>query len=599
MEFAQHVKSQVDIVRVVSEFVPTLKKKGPHRWLGLCPFHNEKTPSFSVNENLQYFKCFGCGQGGDVFSFLMEVQGLSFFEALNQLAEQHGIPIPKRGKGEFSDEETRLRAALYRMHEIAQSFFERQLQSAEGTAARDYVDRRGLDAAAIESFGVGYAPAAGNRLLTAFQKEGFASDQIEASGIVGRSEDRGSLYDRFRNRVMFPIKNETGKIVAFAGRALDPDQPAKYINSPETAIYKKSFVLYNLHRAKEHIRRENRVVLVEGYMDAIGVARAGVGEVVAPCGTALTPQQVRTLRRLAGTVVVNFDADQAGQNATERSIQLLLEEGVKVLVLNLPDGKDPDDFCKKHGAEAYQKLLAGAPGYFTWLAERARQRFDVRTSDGRVAAFQFLMPSVNLLPDKLERVSLVNELAERLGVERSLVLDQFRRSAVERREPPPMPQVAQPLSHGERLVLRALIELPEARQSMLAEALDVARSDSLAIAPILESMAAIAQSGTEFQFTALESRLDERGRNILTRAAFDDHDLTVTVEDGRTALSALQRNSCERRYRAVRREIAEAENSGDRKKAIELLGTKMQLEKKLGMLGKGRGAEPGSQVAVN
>jgi hypothetical protein len=209
------------------------------------------------------------------------------------------------------------------------------------------------------------------------------------------------------------------------------------------------------------------------------------------------------------------------------------------------------------------------------------------------------MPSVNLLPDKLERVSLVNELAERLGVERSLVLDQFRRSAVERREPPPTPQAAQPLSHGERLVLRALIELPEARQSMLAEALEVARTDQLVIAPILESMAAIGQSGAEFQFTALESRLDERGRNILTRVAFDDHDLVVTVEDGHTALSALQRNSWERRYRAVRREIAEAENAGDRKKAIELLGTKMQLERKLGMLGKARGAEPGGQVAVN
>jgi len=233
MDFAPHVKSSVDIVRVVGDYV-RLKKQGANRYVGLCPFHSEKTPSFTVHAGLQIFKCFGCGKGGDVFNFLMEMEGMSVFEALKTLAEQHGIALPKRGPDAMADEETRLRAALYQMHEIAERFFQSQLQAPEGRAAREYLAKRGLPGEAVEEFGLGFAPA-GNRLARSLEKEGFTREQLKASGLAGESSEAAgspSLYDRFRNRLTFPIKNESGKLIAFAGRALEAEQQPKYLNSP-------------------------------------------------------------------------------------------------------------------------------------------------------------------------------------------------------------------------------------------------------------------------------------------------------------------------------------------------------------------------------
>ena len=278
---------------------------------------------------MQYYKCFGCGKGGDVLSFLMELQGLSFFEALKTLAEQHGIPLPERGAGGLSDAEGRGREALGRMHEIAQALFEQQLMSSAGAKARDYLSGRGLGSKAIEEFGLGFA-AGGNRLRVRFEKEGIGEEHYEASGLIGKSREGSGYYDRFRDRLTFPIRNETGRVVAFGGRALLAGQQPKYLNSPETLIYRKSSILYNLHRARSLMRKENRVVLVEGYTDVIGVHGSGCPAVVATCGTALTPQQVRTLRRHVSSVVVNFDPDPAGESAAQRSIDLLLQESLDV-----------------------------------------------------------------------------------------------------------------------------------------------------------------------------------------------------------------------------------------------------------------------------
>ncbi len=576
MDFAQQVKSSVNIVSVVGEYV-RLKKQGAQRYVGLCPFHSEKTPSFSVQEGMQIFKCFGCGKGGDVFSFLMEMQGLSFFEALKALAEQHGIPLPQRASGDFSDAESRQRAALYRMHEIAQDFFQGQLRGAEGAAARVYLEKRGMPPETQARFGLGYAPGSGNRLMRALEAEGFPAEQAEPSGLVARNEE-GRRYDRYRDRLMFPIHNESGKAIAFAGRALQADAQAKYLNSPETPIYKKSFVLYNLHRAKETVRREQRAVLVEGYMDVIGLDRASVAGSVASCGTALTAQQVRMLRRYAETVVVNFDPDQAGQSATERSIQLLLEEGIKVRVLALPDGLDPDEFCGRHGGERYRALLDSSADYFIWLADRARRQFDLRTADGRVAAFQFLAPSIHLLRDKIRRVSIANELAEYLHVERSLVLEQFRRAAAERREDPLGGGRAteERFVPGEKMLLRCLLQSEEARRQFLEQVIPLAAGQNLASLPILEAMRAVAALNDEFHYAALEGRLEPADQEALSRLVFDGG-IESSLEDAQQAFAALQRQHWETRWRAVRREIADAEKAGEHEQVLELLRQKKAL----------------------
>src|SRR5438552_9958641 len=317
MDFLEQVKSSVDIIKVVGDYGVRLKKAGASpSYKGLCPFHNEKTPSFTVHSTHQFYKCFGCDAKGDVLKFVMEIERVSFFEALKILAERNGIPIPKRA--EYSDPDSKLRSALIDMHEIAARLFQSNLTAAQGAEARAYLAKRGLGDEQIEEFGLGFSDNSWEQLYRRLEQERFPPDQLERSGLVGRRQESGGFYDRFRGRLMFPIHNEAGKVIGFGGRALKPDDEPKYLNSSETEIYKKAFVLYNLHRAKDAIRKLDKGVLVEGYMDVIGVYSAGVKNVVASCGTALTNTQVRAVKRFSDKIIVNFDPDTAGSNAAER-----------------------------------------------------------------------------------------------------------------------------------------------------------------------------------------------------------------------------------------------------------------------------------------
>jgi DNA primase len=340
------------------------------------------------------------------------------------------------------------------------------------------------------------------------------------------------------------------------------------------------------------MRQHHRVVLVEGYMDVIGVAGAGIAEVVASCGTALTSQQARMIHPHAETVVVNFDADQAGQDATERSIQVLLQEDLRVRVLALPDGKDPDEFCKRHGAEEYRRLLDAAPDYFIWLADRARTRFDMRTGEGRLEAFKFLVPAIHLLPDKIRRAALADELASYLRLEnRNLALEQIRRAAVERRQAPASESSPEDsFSKAEKLLIRLLFESAPARKEMLPDVLDTARQQQLPSAPIFEALMAVESEQGEFQFSAVEGRLEERHRQTLARILFEKDQPVCSIEEGIQAYEALQRKALEKRLIDVRREITEAEKNGDREQCLRLLQVKTELARLLGQGGRAAGA---------
>jgi DNA primase len=416
---------------------------------------------------------------------------------------------------------------------------------------------------------------------------------LEQSGLVAKNEE-GRRYDRFRDRLMFPIHNESGKIIAFGGRALQADAQPKYLNSPETSIYKKSSVLYNLHRAKETLRREQRAVLVEGYMDVIGLDRAGVPGAVASCGTALTPPHVRMLRRQVESVIVNFDPDQAGQGATERSIQLLLEEDLEVRVLALPEGLDPDEFCGRYGGDEYRALLDRAPGYFIWLADRARGQFDLRTAEGRVAAFHFLVPSVNLLRDKIKRVAIANELAEHLRVDSGLVLEQFRRAAAERREKPlqATAETEDRWSPGETLLLRCLLHSGEARREMLEEVVELAAQQNLPSRPLLEALRMVAPETDDLDYAALEGRLQTKEQQLLSQLVFSTGAEHSSLAEAREFFAALRRQAWEARHRDLRREIAEAENNGDQARVLELLRGKKMLEEEGRQIGCLQSAKP-------
>ncbi len=386
MEFVEQLKSSIDIVNVVGEYVRLKRVGATGRYTGLCPFHQEKTPSFSVNQTRQFYHCFGCHVGGDAIKFVMEVDGLTFIEALKLLSERSGIPMPKRN--EYSDADSKLRGALMEMHAIAVSQFRANLRGPQGVEARAYLERRGVSQELIDTFELGYSEPSGQALIRRLSEQSFTQEQLEASGLVRKRTEGSGSYDVFRGRLMFPIHNESGKAIAFGGRAMQDGEQAKYVNSSETPIYRKSSVLYNLHRARTGMREQKRAVLVEGYMDVIGVYAAGITEVVASCGTALTNLQIRTIHRHTDAMVLNFDPDGPGAKAAEGAIQLLLDEGLQVKVVALDGGLDPDEYVKQNGAEAYRAKVDGAGSYFHWLADRARVQFDMRSSEGRMAASQ-------------------------------------------------------------------------------------------------------------------------------------------------------------------------------------------------------------------
>lgn len=582
MDFVDQLKSSIDIVKVVGEYVRLRRVGATGRYLGLCPFHQEKTPSFNVNQARQFYKCFGCGAGGDALQFVMEIDGLTFPETLKLLAERHGIPMPQRS--EYTDADSKLRGGLLEMHAIAAELFRENLRGGQGNEARSYLERRGVSPEMIETFEIGYAEASGQALTRRLAQEHFSLELIEASGLVRKRAEGSGSYDVFRGRLMFPIHNESGKVIGFGGRAMrDEDQP-KYLNSPETPIYRKTSVLYNLHRARDGMRRAGRVVLVEGYMDVIGVYAAGVKEVVASCGTALTSAQVRTMHRHADTVVVNFDPDSAGANAAERALQLLLDEGLHVKVLALDGGLDPDDYVKRNGPEVYRAKLDAAGGYFHWLADRARAKFDMRTSDGRMDAFKFLSPAIQRISDKLERAAIVNDVAGYLGVEPGLVLEQFKKSAAARLPPAPPPRAALPAL--EKILLNALLSSPEARKEVLPR-LSEAMTQEFVGREIFQVLRQMDASSAPVTFALVEARLAPPEKALLHDVlnADDRGDEVLSQKEAQNCLRRLEGDLKKRSINELRSRVKTAEREGRFDEAIQWMAELGRLEKETARTG--------------
>ncbi len=579
--FKETLKNSVDIVRTIGDYIRLRKVGGTSRYLGLCPFHVEKSPSFNVHADRQFYKCFGCGKGGDVFSFVMEIDGLGFYEAMKLIAEKNGIPMPK-AREDF-DPESRRKATIQELHEIAAKHFRETLFTPAGEAARAYLNKRGVGQKLAEEFQLGFSDTQGT-LTRLFQRQGVDEELLEASGLCLKRNDGPGFFDRFRNRLMFPIWNESGKVIAFGGRTLGEDQP-KYLNSPETPIYRKSHVLYNLHHAREGARKTGRMILVEGYMDVIGVHSAGVREVVASCGTSLTSQQVRSIKRHADRVVVNFDPDNAGANAAERSIQILLEENLQIRVCSLPGGLDPDDYVKTNGAEAYLDQLNRAPGYFHWLAERARSRFDMRDAEGRMEAFRFLLPAIQKLPDKLERLAVVNDMAAHLRVEPGVVLDQFRKAAADRASPKVI-QVSpgRNLPELEKLLIRLLLHHPDALSSYSETIMSLPTFEKLESHNILEAALRMLEADGAVDFSALQARLSEADAHLLAALfSTDMEEVDRTNEDPaaqlRACLEKLDYDHREGQRKDLRIQVREAERSGDLVEAMRLMELEQKLER--------------------
>ncbi len=583
--FSQVVKSQADIVRIVGEYVK-LRKSGAN-WSALCPFHKEKSGSFYLYPATASYYCFGCHEHGDVFTFVQKMETLSFPEAVRAVATKMGIALPKRDF--HSPEEAReagLRKQLMDAHEAATQYFEQSLKSPEAARAREYLTLRGVTAETIAKFRIGYAPESFNDMRDRLGKF-FSEEALRASGLFSWKEQEdgspGPMYARFRKRITFPIANEQGKPIAFTARALDTQEQdakagPKYLNSPETALYTKGQVLFNLDKAKGAIRDQDFVVLVEGQMDCISVFMGGVPNVIATSGTAFTEHQVRLLSRFTKNVVLNFDPDQAGANATEKTIAQLVEDDFVVKVYRLEDGLDPDRFINERGIDAYFKSVRESKFHSQFLIDFAREKFPGRTADAKVKALNMLLPHIRRLPNAIKRNEFVEDAAQKLGIDGSLMRQELRQAAAQRLN---SIRAAQPraVTAVERILLCALV-LPNAAS---ARALAVEKLGAnpewysgLGSAAVIEVLV-----NAEAPENPFDAAPDEGSRMLLASALQSADDEEVTAAEVEGALKSLQDLYRERRIRDLRIQIAQAEQRGDDAMKLRLMQESMLLSREM------------------
>ena len=584
-DFAQTVKQQADIVKVIEGYI-RLRKAGAQNYSGLCPFHKEKSPSFSVHAVRQFYHCFGCHESGDVFSFVGKIEKVGFPEAVRIVAQKCGIPLPKR---EFSSPEeaaeARLRARLLELHETATAWFEEQFRSPEGAIAREYLAGRGLTPEGIKAFRIGYAPDSFNALRD--RLSGMADNEtLRASGLFSSKEQGdgslGPLYDRFRKRVMFPIANESGRVIAFTARTLETGEKAgaKYINSPETPLYSKGSVLFNMDQARTAIRQLEFALLVEGQMDCISVFLRGIQNVIATSGTAFTEQQVALLRRHTSQVVVNFDPDAAGSNAAEKSIALLTEEGFTIKIVTLDDGLDPDRYIRERGVEAYTAALRGARRQADYLIERARQMFPGASAEQKVKAMNYLLPHIRRMPEKLARDQFAGDAAQKLGIDSVVLREELRQAALRRRDH--IEVRAATLTEVERVLLRALAIIdPEDEQArrLAAEALaqQPAWFEHLGTFQAMQSL--IARQAND-PINAVE----DPGQRALLAEALLAETKPPSESEVLSAIQEIQERAIENRQRDLRALIAEAERRGDFTELALMTQQKLELDRALRQL---------------
>jgi len=429
-DFINRLRAESNIIGIISEYIP-LKKKGRNYW-GCCPFHHEKTPSFSVAPDKGFFYCFGCQSGGNVFNFLMKIENIGFMDAVKVLAQKMNIQLPEVEKSEQELARERLLAELFRVNEMARDFYYSCLvNTSYGQSAREYLASRGITIQVIEKFKLGFAPPHWDKLSQAFMGRGIDRQLLINVGLAVERSHGNGIYDRFRNRIMFPIANIRGKVIGFGGRVLDDSQP-KYLNSPETPIFNKRHILYGMEHAFKSIRDSGKAIVVEGYMDAISAHIANLKNVVASLGTAFTPDQAKQILRLADEIIFAYDSDAAGRNATVRALSIVQELGAKVRVLSIPDDKDPDEYIKNHGAVAFNDLISNADGLIEYQIKQALKEIDYSSLEGKVAVVSRIIPVLAGSKNAVEVNSHIAHVSQLLAIDEGAIrseLSKFMRHA--------------------------------------------------------------------------------------------------------------------------------------------------------------------------
>jgi DNA primase len=583
------IRSATDIVEIVSASV-RLKKRGKN-YLGLCPFHTEKTPSFTVSPEKQMYHCFGCGAGGNVFTFVMQVEKVAFPEAIRILAERAGIALPRAGGTEEAVLEP-----LYNACRIAGLHFHENLFSgAEGGRALDYLRKRGFSDETIRKFGLGYSMNSWDDLLRFGTREGIETAILEKAGLVARREDGSGYYDRFRGRAMFPIFSGSGRTIGFGARKLRDDDPVagKYINSPETPIYDKSRVLFGLYQAKEAIRAREFAVLVEGYADLISLFQEGIENVVATSGTALTDEQIRLIGRYTHAVTLVYDADSAGSKAMMKGVDLIIARGLDVKVAGLPQGEDPDSFVRSHGREAFQGLLDTAVTFLDFKVSQYQAMGLFATPEGQTRAVRAIVQTIATMDDELKRNLYIKHLAEHYGIYETVLFRELEQQLTARgkekfagpRTPVPVPSVrpeGQPVSPGpmhpaERDLLRVMLEHGHEVIRFVEERFPADRFTDRNARVIFELLKEQAESGGSWDPARLvDGAKDEEAKKTIAHLLFDRYDISKGwLEQGSApeeadpiaiaerCIARKQVESLEDEIRENQRKMSEASTKGE------------------------------------
>jgi len=571
--FIDQVRNSISIVDLVGGYV-RLKKKGKD-FAALCPFHTEKTPSFLVSESKQIFKCFGCGAGGDIFEFIMLMDNLTFPESIHHLAESQGIPIPNATKRSEAQGEKRQR--FLKILDRAAHFFCECLKGKDEALA--YLRERQITAETVKQFSIGYAPA-GQRLLEKLKAEGFDVEDMLACGLV-REGNPGQYYDKFRKRIMFPIHDLSGRTIAFGGRILGNGIP-KYLNSPETMLFSKSHNLYPLDVTRNEIRRQDFAILVEGYFDCIVPFQFGIRNVVASLGTSLTKTQVKILGRYTRNVITNYDPDSAGKAAALRSIDLFLEEGFHLNVLQLPEGEDPDTFVQRQGAEVYQGRLKASQSYLDFaLSQFMSEQRDAFSPKGKQEIVSRILPYLVKVPNLIERAEYLTRIASRLQVDEDLLMLEMRKMPGRKRD---LAQFnyslpADQVTPAENSLLLAMLETKWAASTF--QQLEPELFEGLRTKEIFQSIFQLKEQDQEITTIGLRQRVtDEADRDLIEGLALRSADFPLSEEIIRGSIQALRKKHHERLSRQLQEEIkAEEKENSSSHRIDELLVRKEELHK--------------------
>src|SRR5436853_621156 len=585
--FADDVRNQADIIRVVSDYV-SLKKRGAN-YIARCPFHSEKTPSFNVHPAKGIYKCFGCGAGGAVFDFIMQIEGCSFPEAVKIVAEKSGIPVPAIQENEDYKRAARERDIVLRLNEWAAEFFTSSLLGAAGKRALDYLISRGVTDQTRNLMRLGYAPDSWEALGNYLRERGASQSEIELSGLVSVKE-QGGHYDRFRGRLMFPIADSQNRVIAFGGRIINDGEP-KYLNSPETPVYSKGRNLYGLAHSKNAIRQLGLAILVEGYLDCIIPFQEGIQNIVASLGTALTDGQVRLLRRYMEKprVVVNFDPDSAGQAATMRSIDLFLAEGFRVDVLAMPTKEDPDEFVRSKGADAFRRILNAAQPYIDFVVQTAVTRNDISKPAGKVGAINEILPHLTRMRDRVERAGYADQIADRLRIDSRVIREEIKRAATNRLSSLDQKKLraAQDMTQAERQLIEIMLLNEEVRGSILANIGEEDYAD-LATEAVFSAIIEAAAAGSELTYASLSEKIEgEAERTLLSGLMIGDlawaggDDFETLLKKATEALVSLRRRRLERKLDSIQIEIGQAEHNSNTERVLQLFQEKQEIKRRM------------------